>query len=134
MGVYTEHFLINTRGFTDIIDITEKVKAAVYQHNIKEGSVVVALAGSTAAITTIEYEPGLIKDLPDVLDEIAPMDKDYHHDDTWHDGNGYAHIRAAMIGSSVTIPLTENLLNYFLYKNNPPIYSAGCFVTYNKQY
>ncbi len=110
MGVYTEHFLINTRGFTDIIDITEKVKAAVYQHNIKEGSVVVALAGSTAAITTIEYEPGLIKDLPDVLDEIAPMDKDYHHDDTWHDGNGYAHIRAAMIGSSVTIPLTEGAL------------------------
>ena len=110
MGVYTEHFLINTRGFTDIIDITEKVKAAVYQHNIKVGSVVVALAGSTAAITTIEYEPGLIKDLPDVLDEIAPMDKDYHHDDTWHDGNGYAHIRAAMIGSSVTIPLTEGAL------------------------
>ena len=110
MGIYTEHFLINTRGFTDIIDITEKVKAAVYQHNIKEGSVVVALAGSTAAITTIEYEPGLIKDLPDVLDEIAPMDKDYHHDDTWHDGNGYAHIRAAMIGSSVTIPLTEGAL------------------------
>ena len=110
MGVYTEHFLINTRCFTDIIDITEKVKAAVYQHNIKEGSVVVALAGSTAAITTIEYEPGLIKDLPDVLDEIAPMDKDYHHDDTWHDGNGYAHIRAAMIGSSVTIPLTEGAL------------------------
>ncbi len=110
MTVYTEHFLINTHGFTDIIDITEKVKAAVYQHNLKEGSVVVALAGSTAAITTIEYEPGLIKDLPAVLDEIAPMDKDYHHDDTWHDGNGYAHIRAAMIGSSVTIPLIEGAL------------------------
>ncbi len=110
MTVYTEHFLINTRGFTDIIDITEKVKAAVYQHNLKEGNVVVALAGSTASITTIEYEPGLVKDLPDVLDEIAPMDKEYHHDDTWHDGNGYAHIRAAMFGSSISVPLIDGAL------------------------
>lgn len=110
MTVYTEHFLINTRGFTDIIDITEKVKSAVYKHNIKEANVVVALPGSTASITTIEYEPGLIKDLPAILDEIAPMNKQYHHDDIWHDGNGYAHIRAAMIGSSVTIPLIEGAL------------------------
>ena len=110
MTVYTEHFLINTHGFTDIIDITEKVKAAVYQHNLKVGNVVVALAGSTASITTIEYEPGLIKDLPAVLDEIAPMDKDYHHDDTWHDGNGYAHIRAAMFGSSISVPLIDGAL------------------------
>lgn len=110
MTVYTEHFLINTRGFTDIIDITEKVKSAVYKHNIKEANVVVALPGSTASITTIEYEPGLIKDLPAILDEIVPMNKQYHHDDTWHDGNGYAHIRAAMIGSSVTIPLIEGAL------------------------
>ncbi len=110
MTVYTEHFLINTHGFTDIIDITEKVKSAVYKHNIKEANVVVALPGSTASITTIEYEPGLIKDLPAILDEIAPMNKQYHHDDIWHDGNGYAHIRAAMIGSSVTIPLIEGAL------------------------
>ena len=100
MTVYTEHFLINTHGFTDIIDITEKVKSAVYKHNIKEAN----------SITTIEYEPGLIKDLPAILDEIAPMNKQYHHDDIWHDGNGYAHIRAAMIGSSVTIPLIEGAL------------------------
>lgn len=110
MTVYTEHFLMNTRGFTDIIDITQKVKSAVYQHNIKNGNVVIALPGSTAAITTIEYEPGLIKDLPAVLDEIAPMDKSYHHDDTWHDGNGYAHIRAALIGSSVSVPLIDGAL------------------------
>lgn len=110
MTVYTDHFLMNTRGFTDIIDITQKVKSAVYKHNLKNGNVVVALPGSTAAITTIEYEPGLIKDLPDILNEIAPMDKTYHHDDTWHDGNGYAHIRAALIGSSVTIPLIDGAL------------------------
>lgn len=110
MAVISEHFLINTHGFTDIIDITQKVKSVVYKHNIKDGCVVVALPGSTASITTIEYEPGLIKDLPAILDEIAPMDKSYHHDDTWHDGNGYAHIRAAMLGSSVTVPLIDGAL------------------------
>lgn len=110
MAVYTENFTMHTRGFTDIIDITQKVKSAVYSHNIKNGNVVVALAGSTASITTIEYEPGLIKDLPDVLNDIAPMDKNYHHDDTWHDGNGYAHIRAAIFGSSVSIPLIDGAL------------------------
>ncbi|MBS4759833.1 MAG: secondary thiamine-phosphate synthase enzyme YjbQ [Clostridium sp.] len=110
MTVYNEHFLINTHGFTDIIDITQKVKSAVYQHNIKNGNVVVALAGSTASITTIEYEPGLLKDLPDVLDEIAPVDKNYHHDDTWHDGNGYAHVRAAIFGSSISVPLIDGAL------------------------
>ncbi len=110
MAVYTENFTINTRGFTDIIDITQKVKSAVYNHNIKNGNVVVALAGSTASITTIEYEPGLLKDLPDVLDDVAPMNKQYHHDDTWHDGNGYAHVRAAIFGSSISVPLIDGAL------------------------
>ena len=110
MTVYTEHFTINSRGFTDIIDITQKVKSAVYQHNLKNGNVVVALPGSTASITTIEYEPGLIKDFPDILDKTVPMERNYHHDDTWHDGNGYAHVRAALIGSSVTVPLIDGAL------------------------
>ncbi len=110
MAVINEKFLINTHGFTDIIDITQKVKSVVYNHNIKNATIIVALAGSTAGITTIEYEPGLIKDLPAIFDEIAPMDKNYHHDDTWHDGNGYAHIRAALLGSSVTIPLIDGAL------------------------
>lgn len=110
MTVYTEHFTINSRGFTDIIDITQNVKSAVYQHNLKNGNVVVALPGSTASITTIEYEPGLIKDFPDILDKIVPMERNYHHDDTWHDGNGYAHVRAALIGSSVTVPLIDGAL------------------------
>ena len=110
MTVYTEHFTINSRGFTDIIDITQKVKSAVYQHNLKNGNVVVALPGSTASITTIEYEQGLIKDFPDILDKIVPMERNYHHDDTWHDGNGYAHVRAALIGSSVTVPLIDGAL------------------------
>ena len=68
------------------------------------------MPGSTASITTIEYEPGLLKDLPDVLNEIVPMDKMYHHDDTWHDGNGYAHVRAALLGSSISVPLIDGAL------------------------
>lgn len=110
MGVITEHFSIHTQGFTDVIDITQKVKSVVYNHNIKHGNVVVALAGSTASITTIEYEPGLIKDFPSVLNEIIPMDRNYHHDDTWHDGNGYAHIRASILGSSKSFPLVDGAL------------------------
>ena len=110
MVVINEKFLINTKGFTDIIDITQKVRSVVYNHNIKNGTIVVAIAGSTASITTIEYEPGLLRDLPDILNEIAPQDKNYHHDDTWHDGNGYAHLRAALLGSSITVPLIDGAM------------------------
>lgn len=110
MAVINEKFLVNTRGFTDLIDITQNVKSLVYNHNIKNASVVVALAGSTAGITTIEYEPGLVKDFPSILEELVPMKRSYHHDDTWHDGNGYAHIRAALLGSSVTVPLIDGAL------------------------
>ena len=110
MAVINEKFLINTRGFTDIIDITQKVKSVVYNHNVKNGTIVVAIAGSTASITTIEYEPGLLKDLPAILDEIAPQNKDYHHDDTWHDGNGDAHVRASLLGSSTTVPLIDGAM------------------------
>ena len=110
MAVINEKFLINTRGFTDIIDITQKVKSVVYNHNVKNGTIVVAIAVITASITTIEYEPGLLKDLPAILDEIAPQNKDYHHDDTWHDGNGYAHVRASLLGSSTTVPLIDGAM------------------------
>ncbi len=110
MSVINEKFLVNTRGFTDLVDITQNVKSLVYNHNIKNASVVVALAGSTAGITTIEYEPGLVKDFPSILEELVPMKRSYHHDDTWHDGNGYAHIRAALLGSSVTVPLIDGAL------------------------
>lgn len=110
MTVLNEKFLMNTKGFTDIIDITQKVKSVVYNHNVKNGTVIVAIAGSTASITTIEYEPGLLKDFPAILDKIVPQDNTYHHDDTWHDGNGYAHVRASLVGSSITVPLIDGAL------------------------
>ena len=110
MTLISEKFVVHTKGNTDIIDITNDVKNIVYRHSLQNAVAYVYVAGSTVSITNIEYEPGLVKDLPEVLDEIAPMDKDYHHDDTWHDGNGYAHIRAAMFGSSITVPLIEGAL------------------------
>jgi secondary thiamine-phosphate synthase enzyme len=75
-----------------------------------EGQLLIFINGSTAAISTVEYEPGLLKDIPDALDKIAPMNTRYHHDDTWHDGNGYAHVRSTLMGSSFTVPVFEGRL------------------------
>ena len=111
MPIINEHFTINTNGNNDIIDVTKHVQNCVYQHALKNALVCVSIQGSTSAITTIEYEEGLVKDLRDALERIAPMNKDYHHDEIWHDGNGYAHVRAALVGSSVNIALVDGLLN-----------------------
>ena len=111
MGVINEKFTVNTKGNNDIIDITKQVQNCVYQHALKDGIVCVSVQGSTSAITTIEYENGLILDLQEALERIAPTGKEYHHDEIWHDGNGYAHVRAAIVGSSVNIALVGGLLN-----------------------
>lgn len=110
MPIINEKFVVNTKGFTDIIDITRSVQNVVYRHSLLNASVLVYVAGSTVGITNIEFEPGLLEDLPEALENIAPMDKNYHHDSTWHDGNGYAHVRASIIGNSTTIPLIEGAL------------------------
>lgn len=110
MTVITEHFAVNTQGFTDIIDITQKVQNAVYRHSLQNAVVHIYVAGSTVSVTNIEFEPGLLVDLPEALDKIAPLNGDYHHDNTWHDGNGYAHIRASIIGNNTMVPLIDGAL------------------------
>ena len=110
MTVITERFTVNTQGFTDIVDITQKVQNAVYRHSLQNAAVNVYVAGSTVSITNIEFEPGLLVDLPEALDKIAPLNGNYHHDNTWHDGNGYAHIRASIIGNSTMVPLIDGAL------------------------
>lgn len=110
MPIITEKFNIMTKGFTDIIDITTKIKDIAETHNIKEANANIYVAGSTASVTSIEFEPGLVKDLPEILESLVPMKKIYHHDETWHDGNGYAHIRASIIGNSVNVPVVEGHL------------------------
>src|SRR5699024_6977658 len=101
---------LTTRGFNDIIDITSKVRDIVSFGKEKNAIVHIYTPGSTVSITTLEYEPGLVKDLPDALEKIAPINKEYEHDKKWHDGNGYAHIRASMIGKSITVPLAAGEL------------------------
>ena len=110
MGVINERFTINTAGHMDIIDITKNVESVINKHSVQDASVVVYVIGSTAAITTIEYEPGLLQDFPAALSKIAPPGANYHHDDTWHDGNGNAHILSAIIGNSITVPVIEGIL------------------------
>ena len=111
MTIINEHFVINTNGNNDIIDITKHVQNCVYQHELKDALVCVSVQGSTSAITTIEYEKGLVQDLKEALERIAPTGMEYHHDEIWHDGNGYAHVRAALVCSSVNIALKDGLLN-----------------------
>ena len=110
MTIINEKFSIHTKGNTHIIDITRQVQNAVYKHNLQNAVVHVYVAGSTVSITTIEFEQGLLKDLPEALEKIAPVDKEYHHDETWHDGNGYAHVRASIVGNSTMIPLMDGAL------------------------
>lgn len=110
MTVLNEKFLVHTKGNTDIIDITRQVQNAVYKHNLQNAFVHVYVAGSTVSITNIEFEPGLLVDLPEALEKIAPVNKDYHHDETWHDGNGYAHVRASIVGNSTSVPLIDGAL------------------------
>lgn len=110
MTIICEKFTVHTKGNTDIVDVTNEVKNLVYRHSLKDAVVFVYVAGSTVSITNIEYEPGLLKDLPEALDKIAPVNKDYHHDEMWHDGNGYAHVRASIVGNSTMVPLLEGAL------------------------
>lgn len=104
MTVKTDSFQLSTRGHTDIIDVTGQVRDILGRSGLTEGQLTVFVAGSTAGITSIEYEPGLLKDLPEAFEKFAPTGVSYHHDATWGDGNGYAHVRAAMLGPSFSAP------------------------------
>ena len=101
---------ISTNGDKDIIDLTPRVAESVTQSEIRDGVVLVFVPGSTAAITTIEYEPGLLQDLPEFFEETIPAGKAYHHDQTWGDANGFSHLRAALQGPSLTIPFDDGKL------------------------
>ncbi len=106
MEIITEHFSVSTRGNSEVLDITTRVSNLLSKHKLKEGNLIVFVSGSTASVTTTEFEPGLRKDIPEALNRIAPEGIRYHHDDTWHDGNGHAHVRAAVMGPSLTIPFS----------------------------
>ena len=108
--VETSSFSIKTKGNASITDITGHVKSMLSSSGFSEGSALIFVSGSTAGITTIEYEPGLLKDYPAFFEKIIPSDQRYHHDDTWHDGNGHAHVRASLQGASFTVPFSRKSL------------------------
>ena len=110
MKIVTEKFRVSTKGHTDIVDITNTVAQLVAKHKLESGNVTVFISGSTAGVTTVEYEPGLVKDLPEAFERIAPTGKPYHHDATWGDNNGYAHVRASLLGPSLTVPFQRGEL------------------------
>jgi secondary thiamine-phosphate synthase enzyme len=110
MMVINSSITVQTSEKTDIIDITCKVKDKVEQSNVKNGNIVLFIPGSTAALTTIEYESGVLIDLRNAIERLAPRDIDYEHDMRWGDGNGYAHVRAALLGPSLTIPIINKRL------------------------
>ncbi len=110
MTVITKIIQIKSKSENDIIDITDQVSKFVKESKVENGAVIVFVVGSTAAITTIEYEPGLQKDFPEMLSRLAPKGIEYAHDNTWHDGNGHSHVRASLIGPSLTIPIIEGHL------------------------
>jgi secondary thiamine-phosphate synthase enzyme len=110
MTVITKTTQIKTIGENNMIDITGQTSKAVKESKLEDGIVTVFVSGSTAAITTIEYEPGLMQDFPRMLSRIAPKDIEYQHDNTWHDGNGHSHVKASLIGPSLTIPFKDGNL------------------------
>jgi len=110
MAVMTKHLTVRTRGETDMVDLTEEVERAVKQTNLNNGVVTIFVQGSTGALTTIEYEPGLLRDFPAMLERVAPKSIDYEHERRWHDGNGHSHVRASLLGPSLTVPFAAGKL------------------------
>jgi secondary thiamine-phosphate synthase enzyme len=107
MPVKSGSISISTKGKDDVVDITSKVAESISASKIRSGLVNVFVSGSTASVTTIEYEPGLVRDIKALGERLAPSDDEYSHNDTWGDGNGHSHIRASVIGPSLTVPFVN---------------------------
>lgn len=110
MKIINETIRLSTKGYPDLINITNRLSNLLNTSGLKKGNLTVFVIGSTAAITTFEYEPGLIKDIQELYEKIVPSNKHYHHDDTWGDANGFSHLRASLQGPSLTIPFEESKL------------------------
>jgi secondary thiamine-phosphate synthase enzyme len=110
MSVITKAIAISSEGENHMIDITRQTDEAIKASRLQDGIVTIFVPGSTAAVTTIEYEPGLKKDFPKMLARIVPREMIYEHDNTWHDGNGHSHVRASLIGPSLTVPFKNKSL------------------------
>ncbi|MBI4357875.1 MAG: YjbQ family protein [Candidatus Omnitrophica bacterium] len=101
---------MQTRGDTDVVDITPHVVEALKRSKLEEGLATVFISGSTAGITTIEFEPGLVKDVRTLFEKIAPKESRYCHEEAWHDGNGHSHLRSALLKTSLAVPFLDRQL------------------------
>ena len=110
LTISTESIKIQSKGENDMIDLTEKISDVVTKSGIANGSIIIFVSGSTGSITTIEFEPGLIQDFPEMLKRVAPKNLDYGHERMWHDGNGHSHVKASLLGPSLTIPFIDGQL------------------------
>lgn len=110
MPTYYEELHFSTKGENDMKDITNDIQNVISSSSLLEGIVCISVPGSTGSITTIEFEPGLQKDFPEAMNEIAPKNKEYAHHQTWHDDNGRSHIKASLMGPSITMPFHQGKL------------------------
>ncbi|MCE7958263.1 MAG: YjbQ family protein [Acidobacteria bacterium ACB2] len=108
--VVTDRIRLETRGEGEVRDVTGAVQEVVTRHGFTEGSALVFVPGSTAAVTTIEYEDGLLDDFPALFERIAPRGIRYGHEERWHDGNGHSHVRASLLGPSLAVPFSAGRL------------------------
>ena len=109
--VKTYKIKIQTKGNCQVVDLTDDVRSAISDSGVQDGAAVVFNVGSTAGITTIEYEPGLVNyDMAALFERIAPANGHYEHEQTWHDDNGHAHARASLLGPSLSVPITDGEL------------------------
>lgn len=109
--VFTKHLSVKTRGNTEILDITDKVQAAITESGLLSGIAALFNVGSTAGLTTLEYEPGLVQyDIKALFERIAPENAPYEHEKTWNDDNGHSHLRASLLGPSLTVPFVDGRL------------------------
>nr|MBN2276152.1 YjbQ family protein [candidate division Zixibacteria bacterium] len=115
--VITEEIEFDSQGYCHVVDITNEIRQKVEKSGIKSGIVTVFTPSATSGLTTIEYEPGLLEDLPEFFEKILPSDKAYNHDRTWHDGNGFSHMRSALIGPDITVPFTDGHLHLGTWQN-----------------
>ncbi|MFH1799369.1 MAG: secondary thiamine-phosphate synthase enzyme YjbQ [Candidatus Omnitrophota bacterium] len=108
--IITEHMTVGTKGDPDLIDLTERIAEVLKRSGLKDGSLTVFVVGSTAAVTTFEYEPGLIKDVRALYEKLIPRMTGYAHDASWGDANGFSHLRALLQGPSLVIPFENGKL------------------------
>jgi secondary thiamine-phosphate synthase enzyme len=107
MDVFTTSIPVKTKGNADMLDVGDGARRALRESGMTEGQATFFVSGSTAALTTIEYEPGLQQDYPGFFEKVAPSSETYKHNQTWHDGNGHSHVRASLQGPSLVVPFAN---------------------------